>query len=178
MATHLRSCSLAAALAVAAAWQTGCTVGPDYQKPESAVPGSFKAPEPWRKVQPSDDADKGEWWMAFGDGKLNELQDKAAKANPSAKAAFYRAEEARAAVRIDRAALYPTLFTGLSGDRERGSETASTFASGRTRATVALPLDLEYELDLWGKLRRQVEASEAEAEAAEADYRNALLSLQ
>jgi multidrug efflux system outer membrane protein len=168
-----------AASAAACLGLSGCVTAPPVEKPDgSDVPASFKAPEPWREVQPADHEPKGEWWSVFRDAELSRLQKLSADASPGARAAFHRVEESRATVRIDRAELFPSVFTGFRGQEERGSDTASTFASGTTRATIALPLDLEYEIDLWGRIRRQVEAAEADAAAAEADYRGVLLSLQ
>lgn len=156
----------------------GCAVGPKYTKPIPSPPTEFKAPAPWKVADPADGAEKGEWWRVFGDSRLAKLETRAAEASPTVRAAFHRVEEARATVRIDRAGLYPTLFAGAGGNKTRGSGSSSGFAAGRTRATVSLPLDLQYELDLWGRLRRGVEAAEADADAAEADFRNTLLTLQ
>lgn len=169
---------LAAAVAL-----TGCMLGPDYQRPDTAaqLPAGFKAPDGWKIAQPADSEPAGAWWKAFRDSRLNALMDESAANNQSLRAAFLRIEQARTIVRAGRGNLLPNLALDASGTRERRSATArgdNSGTPGQTTTNLDLPVILDYEIDLWGKLRRQLQAIEAEAEASAADYRNVLLALQ
>lgn len=170
-------------LACALASLTGCMLGPDYQRPETAaqLPANFKAPSGWKIAQPADSKSKGAWWKSFREPRLNSLIEKSMANNQSLKAAFLRVEQARTVTRLGRASLLPDVSFNPSAERRRRSANsqANNFGSaGKTTTNLALPLVLDYEVDLWGKLRRQLQAAEAEAEASEADYHNVMLALQ
>lgn len=161
----------------------GCVVGPNYQRPKTSaqLPVDFKVPDGWKIAEPSDGAAKGPWWTAFRDSQLNALMSRAITRNQSLKAAYYRVEQARTVSRLGRASLLPEVAFDPELERRRRSGTinSSNFGNaGSTTNTISLPVVLNYEIDLWGKLRRQLQAAEAEADASRADFYNVLLALQ
>ncbi|MCB1096427.1 MAG: efflux transporter outer membrane subunit [Verrucomicrobiae bacterium] len=162
---------------------SSCMVGPNYQRPDTAaqLPANFKVPAGWKVAEPADAKSKGAWWKTFNDSRLNGLMANAMADNQSLKAAFLRVEQARTIARTGRASLLPDLSFDPTTERRRRSGTTRSNINGTAGATtsnVALPLVLDYEIDLWGKLRRQLEAVEAEAATSEADYENVMLALQ
>jgi multidrug efflux system outer membrane protein len=154
-----------------------CTLGPDYQRPEVQVPTAFREEAPWKEAAPADALGKGEWWKIYGDAVLDDLQGRALAANQDLRAAVARVDQARAAARISESDLYPRLDLDPSEQRNR---TSADLSGGQsvTRTTIRLPLDLSYEVDLWGRVRRSVEAGAAQYEASQADMQNVLLTLQ
>lgn len=148
----------------------GCTLGPEYQRPEVTVPVAYREEAPWKEAIPADEMDKGPWWRIYGDPVLDDLQQRALAANQNLKAAVARVSQARAAARISETALYPQLDLDPSARRGRSSDGTST--------ALRLPLDLGYEIDLWGRVRRAVEAGTAQYEASLADQQNLMLTLQ
>ena len=158
---------------------TGCNLAPKYFGPKDDLPTEFKADGPWRTAQPSDHESRGRWWTAFGDSRLNSLMSQAEEGSPTLESALHRVEEAQALARADSAGFFPFLNFRSSAQRNRGTGTLQfQFAGGRTRTVLDTSLDLQYELDLWGRVRNQSRAGKARSEAAEADYRSVLLSLQ
>ena len=161
---------------------SSCMVGPDYLRPSVPMTPAYKESPPpgdgWKIAQPSDHTPRGNWWEMFGDPQLNALAEQVAVANQDLKAAEARFREARALIRFNRAAEFPTISTGPSISSIRDSlhrpYTTSTF----TTSDFLLPFDLSYELDLWGRVRRTVAAAREEAQATAADLETARLSLQ
>lgn len=155
----------------------GCTLGPDYQRPEVQVPTAYRESAPWKEAVPADVLDKGTWWGIYGDPVLDDLQARALVANQDLKAAIARVDQARAAAGIISSNLYPRLDLDPSAQRSR---TSADLSGGQaiTGSTLRLPLDLSYEIDLWGRVRRSVEAGTAQYEASQADMQNVLLTLQ
>jgi multidrug efflux system outer membrane protein len=156
---------------------SGCTLGPDYQRPEVKVPTAYREEAPWKEATPADTLDKGAWWRIYGDPVLGGLQELALAANQDLKAAVARVDQARALARISETGLYPRLDLDPSVQRGRSAADLSGGVSV-TRTTLRLPLDLGYEIDLWGRVRRSVEASTALYEASQAEMQNVLLTLQ
>lgn len=154
----------------------GCAVGPDYQKPALPAPTAFVEPSPWKVAAPRDHLPKGKWWSIYQDPVLDRLATQATEASPTLQAAVARRDQARALARFDRASLFPRLDLDPSASRARTAPTHRSDAA--TTDTFTLPLDLRYELDLWGRVRRSVESARAAAEASEADYHNILLGVQ
>ncbi len=188
-ATPARNYSLRRAASVAAAvvalWFSGCTVGPNYKRPSVDVPSSYKEPPPqgWKEAAPHDEIAKGNWWEAFGDSQLNDLETQALASSPTLLAAVARVTQARASVRITRADLFPTVNArSIGGARARIRHPAESArvssAAAFTANTITLPLDVSYEVDLWGRVRRSVESARAQAQASQADYENILLTLK
>jgi NodT family efflux transporter outer membrane factor (OMF) lipoprotein len=171
---------------------TGCMVGPKYVKPtvpmapgfKEAGPDAYKENSDWHVAQPSDAVQRGEWWTIFGDAELNALEPQIAANNQDLKAADARFREARALIRFNRASLYPTVgvapFAG--GVRESSNQpyfSATAAANnGNGFGEIRLPVDLNYEIDFWGRIRRTVSAAREEAQASAADRQTAMLSLQ
>jgi multidrug efflux system outer membrane protein len=158
---------------------SGCAIGPDYKRPTSAAPAQYKAEAlgSWKEGQPLDHVPKGEWWEIFADEVLNDLQRRAAEANQELKAAVARVEQARAVARVARSELLPTLNADPSYTRQRFSPNAVPSFGGVTANTFSAPLDLSYEVDLWGRVRRGFESARADAQASLAAFHNVLLTL-
>jgi multidrug efflux system outer membrane protein len=155
----------------------GCTLGPDYQRPEVIVPTAYREAAPWKEAKPADALDKGEWWRVYGDPVLDTLQQQALAANQDLKAVVARVDQARAAARITEADLYPRIDLNPSAQRGRGSADLNG-GKASTVTTLRAPFDMGYEVDLWGRVRRSVEVSTAEYEATYAEMQNVLLTLQ
>jgi NodT family efflux transporter outer membrane factor (OMF) lipoprotein len=164
----------------------GCMVGPKYKTPPAPVPAAFKEPPPasfkegdgWKTAQPGDQAIRGNWWEMFGDPQLNTLEQQLTIGNQDLKAAEARFRQARAMIRFNRAAQFPTLSTAPSISSERVSSNRPFFTtSPAPSGDFLLPFDLSYEVDLWGRVRRTVNAAREEAQATAADLETASLSL-
>jgi hydrophobe/amphiphile efflux-1 (HAE1) family protein/NodT family efflux transporter outer membrane factor (OMF) lipoprotein len=155
-------------------------VGPDYKQPTNSVPANYKAAElgAWKQGEPLDHVPKGAWWEAFGDAQLNELESEALDANQGLKATFARVDEARSIARISRSQLLPSLNLNPSYTRQRYSPNQDPSFGNITANTFSVPLDLSYEIDLWGRVRRSFESARADAQASLADFYNVLLTLQ
>ena len=161
----------------------GCSIGPDYRRPTPVTPpAAWKAGSPWKTGQPRDSELKQDFWEVFDDTVLTGLELQATANSPDVRAAFERVEQSRAVARITRADLLPGLSFDPNGNRTHYSagrtvEPGST-AIGYTGNEFFLPLDLSYEIDLWGRVRRSFRASREQAQASAAAYQNLLLSLQ
>jgi multidrug efflux system outer membrane protein len=181
---------------------TGCTsVGPDYKRPADAAPAAYKSLTwtnvlgEWKQVKPLDDVSKGTWWEIYNDATLNDLEQRASVANQELKAAVARVEQSRASARVARSEFLPTLDANPSWVRERYSPNQNP-SFGRvgkddplhpnkpapvealTASTFRAPLDLSYEVDLWGRVRRSFESARADAQSSLAAMHNVLLTLQ
>ncbi len=154
------------------------TVGPDYQRPTNTVPGEFRDAPVWKEGTPADRAAKGRWWEAFQDPALTQLIDRATEGNQSLKAAAARFDQARSTARIQRGERFPAVDLNAEGTRERFSANQDPDFNINSATTIRLPLDLSYEVDLWGRVRRAFESARAEAQASAADLHNVLLSIQ
>lgn len=183
-----RNTSAAALGALGALLLSGCMVGPKYVKPTVPLAPEYKEMTTegykeggWRAAQPADTAQKGAWWTIFNDPQLNELEPRIAVSNQTLKAAAARLVEARAQIRYNHSFLYPTIGASPAVAGERISAQRPYFSSqlaSSGEADLQLPLDLSYEVDLWGRIRRTVNLSKEEAQATAADLQTALLSLQ
>jgi NodT family efflux transporter outer membrane factor (OMF) lipoprotein len=156
----------------------GCMVGPDHVRPTAPVPAAFKEAPGWKVAQPADDAFRGNWWEAFGDPDLNALEAQVDISNQTVQAAEARMREALAATQGARAALFP--FVNGSGAATRGSRGTGSGANGTSGVSNSYNLALfaSWEVDLWGGIRRSVEASSSIAQATAADLAGARLSAQ
>ena len=167
---------------------TGCSVGPDYVRPTVITPDAFRETAGWKLARPQEDTIRGSWWEIFGDPELNALEQRVSVSNQGLAVAEANYRQARALVQEARAAFFPTVTAGVGYRRFRASQTAgSSSASGLIlnsggssgpASDFALPLDVSWELDLWGRIRRSVESSKAGAQASAGDLETALLSLQ
>jgi NodT family efflux transporter outer membrane factor (OMF) lipoprotein len=169
-----------AAQIVAALSLFGCTVGPNYVRPPADVPVSYKELGNWKPVQPSDQVAKGNWWDVYEDPQLNALEAQIDVSNQNLKAAQERFEQARAAIRISKSNYYPTITGGASVTQNHISSNSPLFKTGTSKnnySDYTIPIDASWEPDLWGRVRRTVEASRSEAQATAADVANVSLSL-
>ncbi|WP_422035397.1 efflux transporter outer membrane subunit [Reyranella sp.] len=168
-----------------AAMLAGCMVGPDYTKPD------ISTPQTWTEAStPGGISADARWWDAFQDDILAKLVQESTAQNLDVAQAVDRLAEARANLGATRSGLFPTLDASASGTASRGvsygvagnsmnstSVSTSSDTSVSTSVSTSVGIDASWELDLWGKTRRSVEAYKAEAEAAEADVRSARLSV-
>lgn len=152
----------------------GCTAGPDYRRPSVTVPAGFKELKGWKEAEPRDHEIVATWWKVFGDSQLNALEEQVVISNQSLAQAEAQYRQARALVQGARANYYPVLSVSASASRSRPS--GSTAAG--TTDQYQLPLDALWEVDLWGRVRRQVESSTASAQATAADLQAVRLSIQ
>lgn len=158
----------------------GCTLGPDYHRPDTPDVEAFReTPQGWKQAQPRDDIERGKWWEIFGDAQLNGLIEMIDVSNQTLAGSEAQYRQALAALGISRAELYPTLDASATAVRSHspGSTLGGTTA-GRTLTSYGGRLTAQWELDLWGRVRRSVEAAEAAARASTADVGAARLSLQ
>jgi outer membrane protein, multidrug efflux system len=151
-----------------------------YKKPDVSVPSSWQAPAPWHEASPLDSLPKGSWWTLFNDAELNQYEDRAMANNQTLKAAVSRLAEARASARVTASGLYPELDAGPSASRQRVSGNRPTLGSitalrPDTENTFAIPFTLNYEVDLFGRIRRSVEAANENLQASAADLENVRL---
>jgi multidrug efflux system outer membrane protein len=160
-----------------------CTVGPNYQPPVPAklAPADWR----WKPAEPGDALPKGDWWNVFHDPVLGGLESNALAANQNLRAAVARVDQARAAARFTRGQFFPELSLDPSFNRERVSGNqpipfALPFSMKQKPIyldTYKVPLDLSYEVDLWGRVRRSFQSAAAQAQASVADSQNILLTL-
>ena len=159
----------------------GCTVGPNYVRPKAEVPTDYKENKDWKVAQPSSaDAVKGKWWEVYQDPQLNALEEKVDASNQNLKAAQAQFLQARAAVRISRSFLFPTVTADPAITREHFSQNRPLAVSGtkQTFNDFQFPgIDATYEVDVWGRVRRTVEQSRSNAQASAADLASVGLSL-
>ncbi len=157
-----------------------CSLAPAYKTPTSPPPVStYQESGDWKLAQPVDDQPRGAWWRIYQDAQLDALEAKVSDANQNLKAAFARLQQARAATRIARADLFPTLTVGSSAVRARASENSPTFLKGAEPVynDFDLQADLSYELDLFGRVRNSVNSAKASQQASAADLATLDLAL-
>jgi multidrug efflux system outer membrane protein len=156
-----------------------CTVGPNYQPP---VPAQFApAGWHWKLAEPGDAVPKGDWWNVFHDPVLAGLESNALAGNQNLRAAVARVDQARAAARLTRSQFFPELSLDPSFTRQRVSGNEPLPFPVKLKPvyldTFNVPLDLSYEIDLWGRVRRSFQSAAAQAQATVADSQNILLIL-
>lgn len=176
---------------------TGCMVGPDYHRPDAVgVTSGFKeAPQGWTVAQPQDATEKGAWWAIYHDPLLDRLERQVVISNQNVQAYEANYRQAKATVDIARSALFPTVSGSASDTRlSRGFSSGSTTSLGttgvgtgtttgttsgsQTYTTYSLQVSATWDLDVWGRIRRQVESNVAAAQVSAADLVNATLSAQ
>ena len=161
---------------------SACTVGPNYKRPTAPAPPAFKEQPPpnfkeaeaagWKQAQPGDAWLKGKWWELYKDPALNALEEQVPVNNQNIAQAEAQFRQARSAVRVSRSALYPTIGGTASAAESR------TPALGTGSSLSLLPLDVSWEPDLWGNIRRGVTAAAATAQSFAAETENARLLYQ
>ena len=170
---------------------TGCLVGPDYQRPPPAAPPTpeFKETMGFRPAMPNDTVDRGPWWQIYGDPTLDRLAAQVDISNQTLKASEAAYRQARALVRQDQSGLYPSITASAStvqtgtGALRSGGTTAVVSQGQNGNVTSSLSQYsgggvLSWEIDVWGRIRRQIESDSAAAQASAGDLANARLSAQ
>ncbi|MNO54683.1 Cation efflux system protein CusC precursor [compost metagenome] len=169
-------------LSLCVAMLSACAVGPDYQRPQTAEPAQYKAAEGWRQANPSDALARGAWWELYGDRQLNDLIEKLNSANQTVAQSEAQYRQAQALVRSARGAFFPTVDLNVSKNRSSqgtGSSSSSlSSSSSGIRDTYSAQAGVSWEADVWGKLRRGLEADTANAQASFADLAAMRLSQQ
>lgn len=169
----------------------GCAVGPDYQKPQMDLPASYKESGKWKTAQPMDERPRGPWWTIFQDSELNRLMEILNRQNPSIAQAEAQYRQSQALLRQAEAGLFPTLSAtvstthGVLAPASTSSSTDSTSSavsggssSGRTSTQYALGANASWEPDIWGSVRRAIEAGKAKEAASAAQLAAIRLSSQ
>ena len=164
----------------------GCAIGPNYSRPSTATPPSFKEADGWTKAAPGDLSDRGDWWTLFNDPTLNDLEAKVAISNQTLKAAEAAYRESAALLDQQRATLFPTVTLNPSATRSKSASLtltnpatgATTVSPGATTNSYTARLGASWDVDLWGRIRRTIEAARDNAAASKADIANAKLSAQ
>jgi len=157
----------------AAALLSACAAGPDYVRPALAVPDAYKEAGDWKPADPRPAASGQAWWQAWGDPVLDGLEADAGQANQSLRQAEAAYRQARALVDVDRAGLFPSVGLNAGAQRARTNTNGVKIGDGYT-----LGLAASWEPDLWGSVRRTIEAGSASAQASADDLAAARLSLQ
>lgn len=157
---------------------SGCTVGPDYVKPEIAQPAAFKEAEGWKVAEPKDIISE-KWWELFNDAQLNALEEQVEISNQNVVVMKARFRQAQALVASSRSAYYPGITANASKTRNQPSGNSTNTINGPAiRDTNSISLNLAWEADVWGRIGRTVEASQAATDASASDIVAARLSAQ
>ena len=175
---------------------TACAVGPDYKPAAAPVPTKFKELKGWKLATPSDALDRGDWWAPYRDYKLDSLLRQVEVSNQTVAAQAASYEQARAVIREAQAALFPTLTANYNYTRTRTGPNAGSGGTGGLSSLSGLggsaasgghgiyttsivpQLSASWDLDVWGKVRRQIEADTSATQSSKADLDNVKLSEQ
>ena len=152
---------------------TACAVGSDYRRPDVTTPDVFKEAGNWQQAMPSDALDRGAWWAVYNDPILDALEQQIDVSNQNLKAAEAAYRAAVATANETRSSLFPTISLNGSGVRSGNGKKGS-----QQITTYNLSANADWNLDVWGRIRRAVESDEARAEASAADLASARLSAQ
>jgi len=158
----------------------GCAVGPKYNRPAVEVPPAYKEAGDWKPAQPNDQNLGGPWWQIFQDQQLNALEDQINVSNQNLKAAEAQYTQTRAVLRYYRADYFPSITAGAAATRNRISNNrppGHLSSNGATYNDYQIPVQLSYELDVWGRVRKTVESQREQAQASAADLAAVNLSL-
>lgn len=166
----------------------GCTVGPRYSRPAAPAPApdAWKTQPPWEQAAPKDSIPKGSWWAVYHDPTLDGYELQLLQANQSLVAARDRLNQSRALARVATSGFFPQASTDPSYVRERGSGNrplnglsgaAATGIKPYTQSVYTIPFTVNYEADLFGRVRRTVEAANASLQSSAADLGNVQLVL-
>jgi outer membrane protein TolC len=158
----------------------GCTVGPNYHRPDVATAPTWKEQPPWRVADPKDTVAKGNWWTTFADGELDQYEKQALTENQTIEIARDQLQQARASARITQSGLFPHLTAGVSGQRAQtsgGKPTTLGVPLGRpsTANDFLIPFNVSWEADVFGGVRRNVESANAAYQASAASLENVRL---
>jgi NodT family efflux transporter outer membrane factor (OMF) lipoprotein len=173
-----------ASIAIGASLATACAVGPDYHRPPVETSANFKESSDWKPSEPNDVLSRGAWWQIFNDDVLNDLEDQINISNQNVKAAEAAFEQSRALVAQARAGFWPTIGASVGATREGGNGIATDAAgvpigtTGRTQNIVTAGINANWDIDIWGRIRRTTESNVASAQASSAALAAARLSAQ
>jgi NodT family efflux transporter outer membrane factor (OMF) lipoprotein len=164
----------------------GCAVGPNYSREPAPVPTEYKELKGWKPADPRDEVDRGDWWTVYKDRGLDALLPQVEVSNQTVAADAAAYEQARALIREAQATLFPTATAEYGVTRTRTGALAGTAGGSgvgvglRTRYTTqySAPISGNWDLDVWGKIRREIESNTAAAQASAADLDNAKLAAQ
>ena len=164
-------------------------VGPDYERPDAPVPVAYKELPGWTMAQPQDAADRGAWWSVYHDPELDHLERQVDVSNQTVKQFEAEYRNAQALVQEAQASLFPvatlngavTHGSGFGGSKSSSSSSSSGSLSnggGAAHTQYTVEGSISWDLDVWGRIRRQVESQQAAAQVSAADLANARLSAQ
>ena len=166
----------------------GCIVGPHYKRPSASAPPAFKEQPPvnfkeaeaagWKQSQPGDAYSKGRWWELYNDSALNALEEQVSVSNQNVLQAEAQYRQAKAAVSVARAALFPIVTTAPAITEAGGAAAGNNSGASGSRTSFNLPFNVSWEPDLWGNIRRGVTASTENAQSLAAYVANARLLYQ
>jgi NodT family efflux transporter outer membrane factor (OMF) lipoprotein len=167
-------------------FSSACMVGPKYQRPTAPVPPAYKEPPPadwkemqgWKQAQPNEGVKRGNWWEIYNDPELNALEEQVNISNQNVLAAEAQFREAKFAVRIARANLYPTVSVSPSIVNQKSVVLGVSGFVPKSVTAYDLPVDVSYQADIWGSIRRSIRSSAEAAQASAAQLENARLSYQ
>jgi NodT family efflux transporter outer membrane factor (OMF) lipoprotein len=184
-------------IAIGASLAAACAVGPDYHRPPVETSAAFKESSDWKPSEPNDVLSRGPWWKIFNDDVLNDLEDQINISNQNVKAAEAAFEQSRALVAQARAGFWPTIAASLGAQRQSassvvinttppagtstaptGNSSISTTTSTRTQNTFTAGASANWDIDIWGRIRRTAESNVASAQASSAALAAARLSAQ
>jgi len=164
---------------------TACAVGPDYHRPKFDSAENYKESADWKPSEPNDVLSRGPWWEIFKDADLNQLEARIDISNENVKAAAAAFDQARALVAQARAGFWPTIAASVSRDYVGSGVTAAANGTGQAAAASTRGLisnsagiSANWDLDVWGQIRRTVESNRASAQASAAALAAARLSAQ
>ena len=150
-----------------------CTVGPDYKRPEAIVPVRYKEDDGWKPAQPADAIDRGAWWSIYSDPTLDSLERQVDISNQNLKASEAAYRQALAVVQEGKSGYLPTLSLTSTA-----ALTKSPGSSSAPKGELTVAAQVDWDLDVWGRIRRTVESDAANAQASAADLAVARLSAQ
>ena len=156
---------------------SACEVGPNYHRPTAEAPAAFKEQAGWKPAQPLDAQPRGAWWAVLNDPVLDGLERHVAISNQNVRAAEAAYRAAAALTDEARAGLFPTVGVTPAVSRSKGGG-GNTLFSPSARTSYSLEGTASWDPDVWGKIRRQIEAQSAAAQVSQADLANAELSAQ
>jgi NodT family efflux transporter outer membrane factor (OMF) lipoprotein len=161
-----------------------CTVGPKYTKPNVPAAPAFSEPPPtsfkevngWTPANPADSEIRGKWWELFRDEQLDVLEEQVEPANQTLRAAEASFRQARTLIAINRSALYPTVSAGpsITSNRSYSPVNNQNYQYG----LFSLPINVSWDADFWGRIRRTVATAREQYQASAADLENVKLQLQ
>ncbi|MFA7680592.1 MAG: TolC family protein, partial [Pigmentiphaga sp.] len=159
---------------------SACAVGPDYHRPDISLGQTFKHEEGWKLAAPQDDLPRGAWWANYQDPVLNQLMEQIEASNLTLEQSRAQIRQAQASLGSTRSAGFPSLDASSSATRSSNNNSNNTGTSSRssTATQYSLSLGVSWELDLWGRVARGVEAAEASMQASMANLATTRLGLQ